>query len=336
MRIGLFLLAARFPGQSDGEVLTRSLASVTAAEAAGFDDVWIAEHHFIPYGICPSATTFAALALGQTRRITVGTAVSVLSTQHPVALAEQTALLDHLSGGRFHLGVGRGGPWVDLEVFGTGVDRFEHGFAETLDLLLDWLCKAEVARETGLFQFRPVAVVPQPRSRPRPPVTVACTSSETARLAAARGLPMMLGMHIGDAEKAAMIADYAATAEQHGHDATPPHIGAALGHVADSTAEALAELRTALPGWLERGVGAYRTVDGRPRPPFDPLAYTDLLSRLHPVGTPDQCVARLRESAARTGLRHMILMLEGAGSQQRTLENIARFGVEVLPAVKGR
>jgi hypothetical protein len=54
----------------------------------------------------------------------------MLANRHPVALAEETALLDHLSNGRFHLGVGRGGPWVDLEVFGTGPYRYQHGLAE--------------------------------------------------------------------------------------------------------------------------------------------------------------------------------------------------------------
>ena len=147
MRIGVLLLAARFPGQSDGQVLTATAAAAVAAERAGFDDVWIAEHHFMSYGICPSATTLAAFVLGQTARITVGTAVSVLSTSHPVALAEQAALLDHVSAGRFRLGVGRGGPWVDLEVFGTSLERHESGFAEAPDAkgeleLAFFLCSA--------------------------------------------------------------------------------------------------------------------------------------------------------------------------------------------------
>jgi alkanesulfonate monooxygenase SsuD/methylene tetrahydromethanopterin reductase-like flavin-dependent oxidoreductase (luciferase family) len=111
----MFLLAARFPGQSDDEVLA---ATVRAA----FDDVWLAEHHFMSYGICPSAVTLAGYVLGQTSRVHVGTAVSVLSAWHPVALAEQAALLDQVSGGRFRLGIGRGGPWLELEVFGTGLD----------------------------------------------------------------------------------------------------------------------------------------------------------------------------------------------------------------------
>jgi alkanesulfonate monooxygenase SsuD/methylene tetrahydromethanopterin reductase-like flavin-dependent oxidoreductase (luciferase family) len=82
------------------------------------------------YGICPSAVTLAAYVLGRTRRVGVGTAVRVLSTWHPVALAEQAALLDQVSAGRFRLGAGRGGPWMELEVFGTGLDRYETGFAE--------------------------------------------------------------------------------------------------------------------------------------------------------------------------------------------------------------
>jgi len=161
MRIGLFLLAAQFPGQTHTEVLDRTVEAAVVAEHAGFDGVWIAEHHFMSYGVCPSATTLAAYILGRTARITVGTAVSVLSTQHPVALAEQAALLDQVGGGRFRLGVGRGGPWVDLEVFGIGLDRYESGFAESLDLLLAALARDRVAGE-GTFAFRPVPVVPRP------------------------------------------------------------------------------------------------------------------------------------------------------------------------------
>jgi alkanesulfonate monooxygenase SsuD/methylene tetrahydromethanopterin reductase-like flavin-dependent oxidoreductase (luciferase family) len=110
-RVGAFLLAARFPGQSDGEVLSATVQGAIAAERAGFDDVRLAEHHFMSYGICPPASTLAAYVLGRTERIAVDTAVSVLSPQHPVALAEQAALLDQVSKGRFRLGIGRGGPW---------------------------------------------------------------------------------------------------------------------------------------------------------------------------------------------------------------------------------
>src|SRR6478752_2824360 len=209
MRVGTFVLAAQFPGQGQGEALHRAVRSTEVAEESGLDSVWLAEHHFVPYGVCPSATTLAALLLGRTRRIRVGTAVSVLPNQHPVALGEQAALLHLTSGGRFSLGVGRGGPWVDLEVFGMGLPAYESGFPESLDLLLRWLTSAAVAGDGDRFIFREVPVVPRPSEglsgEPGPEVIVACTSPASVRLAAERGLPMLLGMHVGDEEKAEMV-----------------------------------------------------------------------------------------------------------------------------------
>lgn len=123
-----FVLAAQFPGQGQGEALHRAVRTAEVGEEAGLDSVWLAEHHFVPYGTCPSAVTLAGLLLGRTQRLRVGTAVSVLPNTHPVILGEQAALLHLLSGGRFSLGVGRGGPWVDLEVFGSGLRAYERDF----------------------------------------------------------------------------------------------------------------------------------------------------------------------------------------------------------------
>ena len=71
MHVGSFVLAAQFPGQGQGEALHRAVRSAEVAEEAGLDAVWLAEHHFVPYGTCPSAITLAALLLGRTRRIRV-------------------------------------------------------------------------------------------------------------------------------------------------------------------------------------------------------------------------------------------------------------------------
>jgi alkanesulfonate monooxygenase SsuD/methylene tetrahydromethanopterin reductase-like flavin-dependent oxidoreductase (luciferase family) len=314
-------------------VLRDTVEAVVAAERAGFDDAWIAEHHFMSYGVCPSAATLAAVALGRTSRITVGTAVSVLSNQHPVALAEQAAILDQVSGGRFRLGVGRGGPWVDLEVFGTGLSRFESGFPESLDLLCAALAGGgPVSADGEFFRFREVPVVPAARMAP----VVACTSPATVGLAAERGLPMLLGMHIGDEEKAAMLDGYRSVLGNGGDlvHVDPGHVAAAVGYVADTTAQAVRELQESLPGWLGPGLAGYVPVDGRPPPRRDIAAYVDMLCRVHPVGSAEHCVEKIRTTVERTGLRHLILMVEGAGDHARTLENIHRLGVEVLPALR--
>jgi alkanesulfonate monooxygenase SsuD/methylene tetrahydromethanopterin reductase-like flavin-dependent oxidoreductase (luciferase family) len=338
MRVGTFVLAAQFPGQGQGEALHRALAAAEATEAAGLDAVWLAEHHFVPYGVCPSAVTLAAMVLGRTSRIGVGTAVSVLPTAHPVALGEQAALLHLASGGRFTLGVGRGGPWVDLEVFGAGPDAFEHGFPESLDLLLRWLSEPAVGADGPRYAFREVTVVPrpaEPEGPAGPQVVVACTSPATVRLAARHGLPMLLGMHCGDEEKAGMVALWRQAALEAGRDpqevAEAGHVSAGVVQVADTRADAVETLLKAMPGWLRHGLGAHRTYDGSVRPMRDPVEYTELLCALHPVGTPRLCADRLAATAHRTGITRFALLAEGSGDTDATVANVARLGGEVLP-----
>jgi alkanesulfonate monooxygenase SsuD/methylene tetrahydromethanopterin reductase-like flavin-dependent oxidoreductase (luciferase family) len=335
LKLGLFLLAGRFPGLSEHEALAGAVDNAVAADQAGLDSVWFAEHHFITYGICPSAVALAANVLGRTSRIAVGTAVCMLANRHPVALAEETALLDHVSAGRFHLGVGRGGPWVDLEVFGTGLARFEDGLAESVDLLLDSLERGRVAAqgpEYRFFRFRPVPIVPRPFTRPRPPIVVAATTRPTVELAAARGLPLLLGLHATVGEQRDLIDHYAKVAADHGHDPEAvEHIGTAVCHIAGSRAQAEAELRAAMPAWLRTGTGGYVSLSPVPRPRRDPQAYVEDLLAIHPVGTPDQCVERIAATAKATGIRHMLLMVEGTGVLQRSRETVLRLGAEVAP-----
>ncbi|MFE0427459.1 LLM class flavin-dependent oxidoreductase [Streptomyces sp. NPDC058953] len=352
MRVGTFVLAAQFPGQGRGEALHRAVRTAEVAEEAGLDSVWLAEHHFVPYGVCPSAITLAALLLGRTRRIGVGTAVSVLPNAHPVALGEQAALLHITSGGRFSLGVGRGGPWIDLEVFGSGIGAYESGFPESLDLLLRWLREPEVGADGERYRFRPVDVVPRPADllespllleaparpggpAPHPEVVVACTSPGGVRTAGERGLPMLLGMHCGDEEKAAMVALWRRHALEAGHSpdavAAAGHVSAGVVQLDDRVRDAREQLVKAMPGWLRQGLAAHRTVDARVRTMRDPVAYTELLCSLHPVGPPRLAADRLAATAERTGITRFALLAEGSGDLAGTEATLRRLGEEVVP-----
>lgn len=309
MTADLFLLSAH------GAAATVEYA--VAAEAAGFAGVWLAEHHFIEYGRCPSAIALAGLILGRTSRLTVGTAACVLSNRHPVALGEEAVLLDEASGGRFRLGVGRGGPWVDLEVFGTGLPRYEHGFAESLDVLLDWVSgRATVTAAGRHFAFREVAVVPRP-ARPLP-VWVTATSPSTVDIAAARGLPLLLGVH---EDPAPLLARYGRSDVE--------HAVARLVALGDSRAAAEGRLRRTLRPWLAATRG-YVRLDGAP--PRDTDAYAEHLIRTSPIGTPTE----VADGLLATGASRVLLMVEAAGDRAATLELIAALGEEVLPRLSGR
>lgn len=326
LQVDAFLLAGQFPGAGHGDTLRTAVAYAQAAERAGFDGVWLAEHHFVTYGMCPSAVTMAGFILGRTGRLRVGTAAANLSDRHPVALAEEAALLAAVSGGRFDLGVARGGPWVDLEVFGTGLDRFApDGFAEALDVLLAALSGARTVRGDGpRFRFRDVAVVPRPEHAV--PVWIAATSPGTVELAAGRGLPVLLGMHDSDAGKAELIRRH--TRQRAGH------VSAHLAYVADTVEQAEAVLRGTLPGWLARA-GEHVRIDGTSQT-RDLDAYVEQLLAIHPVGPPDRCVRRLAATVASTGVRRVLLMVEAGGTPERTLRNLERLGSDVIPALRRR
>lgn len=137
---------------------------------------------------------------------------------------------------------------------------------------------------------------------------------------------MLLGMHVGRDEKAAAVA-------RHGlPDA--PHISAHVAQVADTREEAVETLMEEMPRWLGPGLEGYVPVDDRPRPARDPVAYTRRMCELHPVGSPDDCVESLVTTVRKTGIEHLILLVEAAGSRAATLENIARLGSDVLPRVR--
>jgi hypothetical protein len=88
-----------------------------------------------------------------------------------------------------------------------------------------------------------------------------------------------------------------------------------------------------MPGWLAT-TEQYPRIDGTTGPACDPLAYLRHLLDIRPVGSPELCVRRLTETVTATGVRRLLLMLEGAGDAERTLANITRFGTEVLPQVR--
>ncbi|NEY34062.1 LLM class flavin-dependent oxidoreductase, partial [Streptomyces sp. PRKS01-65] len=163
LRFGVLLATDRHEGQSDADVLARTVEVAQRAESLGLDDVWLTEHHFLESAVGPSALALAAYLLGRTRAVHVGTAVTVLPLHSPVHTAEQTALLDQLSGGRFVLGVGRGVPGVEYDVLGGGLASWRAGLAEPLDRTLSALA-GDIPTGAGDAALAQVRLTPSVRT----------------------------------------------------------------------------------------------------------------------------------------------------------------------------
>src|SRR5260370_32184586 len=100
MDFGLFFLMQRDEQWSEQAVYHSGLEQMLAAEPLGYHSVWIAEHHFNDYGLCPAPPVLASFVAAPTTSLRLGMGVSLLPLPHPLDLAESLAVLDVVSGGR--------------------------------------------------------------------------------------------------------------------------------------------------------------------------------------------------------------------------------------------
>jgi len=127
--IGLGLYTGQRPND-DGEARYRDAVGLAVtAERSGFDSFWVSEHHGFADGYLPAPLTVLAAIASRTERITLGTGVVVSALAHPIHLAEQAAVVDHLSDGRLVLGLGLG--YAEHEYRAFGVDTSGRGAALT-------------------------------------------------------------------------------------------------------------------------------------------------------------------------------------------------------------
>lgn len=192
MNFGIFLLFSRPDWLSDEEALGREVEYARLADALGYDCVWLAEHHFVPYGLCGAPLLMAGHLAACTQRIRLGMAVSILPFQHPLRTAEDAALVDVLSGGRLNLGIGRGYSAIEYGGFGIDMDESRERFQECLDIIkLAWTSTGYFSYEGKHYQVPAVATNPRPLQQPHPPIWVAATSPSTIGWAAEQGYPYL-------------------------------------------------------------------------------------------------------------------------------------------------
>jgi alkanesulfonate monooxygenase SsuD/methylene tetrahydromethanopterin reductase-like flavin-dependent oxidoreductase (luciferase family) len=200
MRLGLFMMPVHPPARSFSETLAEDAEKSLLADALGFDELWVGEHFSATSEPIPSPMMFMASLIPRTRNLTFGTAVINLPNHDPVVVAAEAAQFDHMSGGRFMLGIGPGGLASDFELFDNAdfavrtrktveaIDFIERIWTQDppYDLAGEfWTVRIKDAIMPELG----VGFMPKPLQRPRPPIAISLASpnSASARLAAQRG-----------------------------------------------------------------------------------------------------------------------------------------------------
>jgi alkanesulfonate monooxygenase SsuD/methylene tetrahydromethanopterin reductase-like flavin-dependent oxidoreductase (luciferase family) len=176
-------------------VYARALDRIAIMDGTGYDAVWLAEHHFSSFSVCPSVHMVGTLAAARTTRLRIGTAVSLAAFYHPLRLAEEVALLDQLSGGRVNWGAGRGFARVEFEAFGVPPAESTARFREAVEIVLRAWSQEHLSYAGEHFRFDGVEVLPKPLQQPHPPVWMAASSEGALDWAAASGFSILMDPH---------------------------------------------------------------------------------------------------------------------------------------------
>lgn len=198
-------------------VYARAFERIAIMDQAGYNAVWLAEHHFSSYSICPSVHIMGTHVAARTKHLRIGTAVSLAAFYHPLRLAEEVALMDVLSEGRVNWGAGRGFDPTEFRVFGVPPQESADRFREAVEIVLKAWRNERVTYQGKYWQFQDVEVLPKPSQKPHPPVWVAASSETAVRWAAEQGHTIMMDPHSSHPKIAEKRELYRSVLEEHGH-----------------------------------------------------------------------------------------------------------------------
>jgi alkanesulfonate monooxygenase SsuD/methylene tetrahydromethanopterin reductase-like flavin-dependent oxidoreductase (luciferase family) len=338
MKFGLFCEWPNPELRDWKQLFEEGIEQIQYAEEIGYDFVLIAEHHFSNYGMSPAPLLQALYIAERTRRIKIATAVLVLPMWQPLRLAEEVAVLDNLTGGRFILGIGRGFQPHEFARFGVTPEESRGQFLEALDVLLTALgSETSFSYDGAHYQVPETVVWPKPLQKPYPPLWIAGTSADSMRLAAERDMTPVTSAFLGPAGVRDSTALFVQTLAALGKPYRQFEMGLqATTLVADSDEEAWASIdRARWQNRAGRALGRGEVTDGCvASPPYAGEHDLDALKRMLFYGSPATVIERCRDAAANGVTFVSTWMMHGGMEHAKIMKSLRLMGEEVIPALR--
>ena len=178
LRFGIFMAPFHPAGENPTLALERDLELIEHLDALGWDEAWIGEHHSAGTEIIASPEIFIAAAAERTKHIKLGTGVISVAYHNPYMVAERAVLLDHLTRGRFMLGVGPGSLPTDAIMLGLDPTETRPLLEEGLDVIIKLLTPEEpVSSQTKMWNLTDARLHLRPYSNPLFDVAVPAVAS---------------------------------------------------------------------------------------------------------------------------------------------------------------
>lgn len=329
LKFVLFSLMNNHQNRNETEVFQGVLKQALAAERLGFDAYGVGERHGEPF-LCSSPAVVLTAIAAQTSRIRLMSMVTVMSILDPVRVAEDYATLDHLSGGRFEMVIGKGNDPRHPALFGIKEEEQWASMAERYGLLKK-LWSEENVTWSGDFRtpLDGVTVKPRPFQKKIPIWHGSASSELSTELVAKHNEPIFSSNTFHPLSKYKRLIDhYRSRLEFHGHDPAQAVVGAgARGlYIADSAEEAIRRYRPHYNQGMETASSKFNDS------PFKSLEdHIERGSAL--VGTAEQVVEKLLAYHKAYGHKIQSISVDGlSGTEQE--EQLERFAADVMPVLR--
>jgi probable F420-dependent oxidoreductase len=315
-----------------GHYYREALEEVTRAEELGFHSVWMEEHHSVTNHYWPSPIPVLAGFATRTSRLVLGTDIIVAAFHHPVRLAEDVAMLDVISNGRFVLGIAIGYKPDEFSLYGVALEKRGARFEEQLAIMKALWTRDRVDFR-GAYYTMQGRLEPRPVQQPHPPLWVGGWGDITLRRAATLADNWIPGP---TADLQRLLAGKRQFLERRRAAGLPDPTEWPLTRdviIADTDGQAreLAE---------EHIMVAYRReYAGGWRHPFIDASIATDLDRLMEdrfiIGGPEQCLARIRRFIELYGMTHLICRMFFPGMPHaRILRGLELISREIMPAIQ--
>ncbi|MGQ0700042.1 MAG: LLM class flavin-dependent oxidoreductase [Panacagrimonas sp.] len=323
-----------------GEHLENRLKLAEVYDRCGIHGYHVAEHHSTPLGYAPSPSVLLAAVAQRTRRMKIGPLVYLLPMYHPLRLMEEICMLDHMSQGRFMLGVGRGVSPHELRLFGVDLSKAQEMYAESLEILMRGFREDKLTFHGKHYRFENVPMTLRPVQQPHPELWYGILTPDTTVWAAANNVNVVtLALNEG----ARHIADrYRAEWAKLGKPASAlPLIGVSR-HivVAETDKEAKEIARRAYRKWFASFDKLWLDNGMSVRQAYPPIAllYPDTWDEVEAVGngcagSPETVLRFVKEEAERTTMSYLVSWFAfGDLSLRQVTRSAELFGRHVIPA----
>ena len=344
MRFGSFVFSISTNPEQDHQVIENTLLEIELAEEIGLDAVWLTEHHFDGAVAYADPLVFGAAVASRTKRVLIGFAVVEMALHHPVRLAVQTALLDHLSNGRLIVGTGRGSAYNEYEYFGYGttLEESRNSLPEAEELLIKAWTSENVDHHGKYWDAKFPVLRPRPYQKPHPPLVRACISEGSLVEIAKQGRPALIGIQTVDTlghrlklyHDTMLEAGFSEEAVEKAQDETWAQRAI---YVGDDDQECLKVAETALGRYQAHLLDArvkYNPGGVPPRPPGQAPPPGEVVEHAFLAGTPNRVASQIEELQG-AGVRNLMLNFNVGQMPADQVESSMRlFGEKVLPMVR--